>query len=228
MERAQIGGVVGRYPAKNGVKLLETLLRLFRAERGATEDFHTWVTRVGEARIQEALEPLKAVPSFDADPSFYQDWGHPNEKFVLRSGVKGECAGTTIAEHVPSVADAQEAMAQAEAYFSHKEYEAALYAGYDAAGAAARVPLYKRLVDPFTSEQALWEFENLFVLSGQTNGAWTGLSGEFARLKAATSDELSARKMLDRARDFAAFATTFWAEPIKYKAAGRAEAEAAG
>ena len=228
MDRARIGSVVGRYPAKNGVKVLETLLQLFRAGRTASEPFHAWVARVGEEYLQAALESLKAVPAFEADPSFYQDWGHANEKFVLRSGVKGECAGTTIAERVPSPADAQEALAQAEAYFSHQEFAAAIYAAYDAAAAGARVPLYRRLVDPFTSEQVLWEFENLFVLSGQTGGAWTDLAAEFARLKAVDPGETAARAILDRARAFATFATTFWADPIKFSAAGAAaQAEAA-
>jgi sulfite reductase (ferredoxin) len=224
MERAQIGRAVGKYPAKNGVKVLETLLRLFRAERQDGEDFHACITRLGEARVQQELEPHKAVPSFEADPSFYQDWGHVNEKFVVRSGVKGECAGTTIAEKVPSVADAQEALAQAEAYFSHKEYDAAIYAAYDAAATAARVPLYRRLVDPFTSEQVLWEFENIFVLSGQTAGAWTGLSTQFAQLKAVAADESGARAILDRAREFGSYCATFWAEPIRFSAAAAADA----
>jgi sulfite reductase (ferredoxin) len=219
MDRAQIGDVIGKYPAKNGVKVLETLLSLFQAERRNGEDFHAFVTRVGEARLKEALEPHRAVPTFEEDPSFYQDWGHANEKFAVRQGVKGECAGTTVAEKIPSVADAKESLAQAEAYFSHKEYEAALFAAYDAAADAARVPLYRRLVDPFTSEQALWEFENIFVLSGQTSGAWTNLRAEFERLKREEPSEASARAILDRARAFGEFCATFWAEPIKFKAA---------
>ncbi len=150
LDRAQVGSIIGKYPAKNGVKVLETLLRLYRDERQEKEDFTACMERLGEPRLKEALEPLRAVPTFEADPSFYQDWGHANEKFAVRQGVKGECAGTTIAEKIPSVADAKEALAQAEAYFAHKEFAAAIFAGYEAAAAAARVPLYRRLVDPFT------------------------------------------------------------------------------
>jgi hypothetical protein len=46
------------------------------------------------------------------------------------------------------------------------------------------VPLYRRLVDPFTSAEALWEFENLFVLSGETRGLWKNISSNFDSLKA--------------------------------------------
>src|SRR5207253_10961957 len=54
---------------------------------------------------------------------------------------------------------------------------------YESAAAAARVPLYHQLVDPFTADEALWEFENLFVLSGETGGAWESISTSFATLK---------------------------------------------
>ena len=224
LERAQLGNVIGKYPAKNGIKVLGVLLDLFQSERRDGEDFTGCMERLGEARLKEALEPLRAVPTFEADPSFYQDWGHANEKFAVRQGVKGECAGTTVAEKVPSVADAKEALAQAEAYFAHKEFAAAILAGYEAAAAAARVPLYKRLVDPFTPEQVLWEFENLFVLSGQTNGDWSELAREFDALNRAEPGETAARAILDRARAFSEFCAGFWAEPIKFKNAPAAPA----
>jgi uncharacterized protein (UPF0332 family) len=101
----------------------------------------------------------------------------------VRRGLKGECAGSTVAETVPTIEAAREWLAQTEALIYHKEYEHAALAAYEAAAAAARVPLYQRLVDPFTAEEALWEFENLFVLSGQTRGTWEGVSSLFEELK---------------------------------------------
>jgi len=227
LQTSRLGGIIGRFPAKNGIKVLEALLSTYQRERRPGEDFGTCAERIGEAKLKEILEPLRAVRSFDEDPSFYQDWGHANEKFAVRQGVKGECAGTTVAEKIPSVADAQEAMAQAEAYFSHKEFEAALAAGYEAAAAAARVPLYRRLVDPFTPEQTLWEFENIFVRSGQTNGQWTDVRKEFDGLRRMEPGEGTARAILDRAREFGAFCAGFKADPIKFKAAPAAAQEAA-
>ncbi|HUK20833.1 MAG TPA: nitrite/sulfite reductase [Gemmatimonadales bacterium] len=216
MERAQIGGIIGKYPAKRGIKLLGALLELYTAERQQGEDFTACMTRLGDDRLKALLEPFRAVPSFESDPSFYQDWGHANEKFAVRQGVKGECAGTTIAEKVPSREDAEEALAQADAYVEHKAWDAAIYAAYDAAAAGARVPLYKRLVDPFTSEQVLWEFENIFVLSGQTDGAWPDLRKSFDTLRSVEPSEAAARAILERAREFVAYSTEFFAEPIKF------------
>jgi len=223
IDQCQIGEIMGKYPAKNCVNVVDTLLRLYRDERKEGEGFGSVMERIGAERLKSELERHRAVPSFDSDPAFYQDWGHANEGFAVRSGVKGECAGTTIAEKIPSKEDAAEAFAQAEAYFHHKEYGAAIFAAYDAAAAAARPPLYRRLVDPFTSEQTLWEFENLFVLSGQTNGAWKDLSGDFDRLRKVEAGEISARAILDRAKEFGAFCAAFWAEPIKFNAAAAAD-----
>ncbi len=211
VERARVGRVVGRFPARRGVDVLGTLLALFRAERAPGESFGDCLTRLGDARVKAELEPLRAVPSFDEDPSFYKDWGHENERFAVRQGVKGECAGTTVSEKTPALADAVEHLAQAQAYLAHAEHGAAMVAAYEAAAAAARVPLYGRLVDPFTAEQALWEFENIFVRAGHTGGAWTDVSAEFAAMLRGSndaSDEDSgprARAAVDRARAFVAF-----------------------
>jgi hypothetical protein len=110
---------------------------------------------------------------------------------------------------VPEIEVARERIAQAEALLYHKEYEHTKRAAYEAAAAVARVPLYSRLVDPFTSDEALWEFENLFVLSGQTKGAWLKVSSRFLELRDAESNEDSARAILDEARKFVAYCADF-------------------
>lgn len=99
-ELAQFGSLLGKFPARNCVKVTQSLLGVFEAEK------------------------------------------HPGEDF-----------------------NACEWLAQADAYFYHKEYEQTVLAAYEAAAAVARVPLYRRLVDPFTSAEALWEFENLLLSS---------------------------------------------------------------
>jgi sulfite reductase (ferredoxin) len=182
-DNAQFGVLIGKFPAKNCVKVTETLLGLYEKTKLPAEDFDSFVARAGTERLKEILEPLRQVPSFEKDPSFYEDFGHEHEHFAVQKGIRGECAGSTVAETIPTIDAANEWLAQAEALIYHKEYEHAVIAAYEAAAAAARVPLYERLVDPFTADEALWEFENLFVLSGQTEGAWEGISSKFARLK---------------------------------------------
>jgi sulfite reductase (ferredoxin) len=182
-KRAQFGSLLGKFPAKNCVTLTETLLGLYEKERLPAENFTAFANRIGTKRLKEILDPLRHVPSFETDPSFYEDYGHEHESFAVRRGTKGECAGSTVAETLPTIEIARERLAQAEALIYHEEYEEAGLAAYEAAAAAARVPLYQRLVDPFTADEALWEFENLFVLSGDTEGMWEGISSHFEQLK---------------------------------------------
>ena len=199
---AGAGALVGKFPAKNCVQVTETLLELYGKERIAGEGFNSFVSRIGVERLKEALDPLREVPAFKDDPSFYEDFGHEHESFAVRKGLKGECAGSTVAETVPTINAARELLAQAEALIYHKEYEHAARVAYEAAGAAARVPLYQRLVDPFNTDEALWEFENLFVLSGETEGAWDGVSSNFEQLKNQGSSEDGARLIVAEARTF--------------------------
>src|SRR2546430_14551762 len=97
----------------------------------------------------------------------------------------------------------------AEAFIYHKEYEPAMLTAYEAAAAAARVPLYQRLVDPFTADEALWEFENLLVLSGQTSGVWERISSRFIELKGYEANENAAREILNEARKFVDYCGNF-------------------
>jgi sulfite reductase (ferredoxin) len=185
-DRAQFGSLLGKFPAKNCVKVTESLLELFNRERLQEEDFNSFVSRTGIGRLRVILEPLRHIPSFAADPSFYEDYGNDHERFAVRKGIKGECAGSTVAETVPTIETARHWLAQAEALVYHKEYHQAALAAYEAAAAAARVPLYQHLIDPFTSDEALWEFENLFVLSGRASADWEAISSRFEELKFAS------------------------------------------
>ena len=207
---AQIAQLVGKFPAKNCTQVIKTLLRLYRDEKNADESFNQFVERVGERRIQNLLEPWRRVPEFADDSSFYDDYGHENERFAIRPpGVKGECAGSTVAESVPTIERSRELLAQGDAFFYHHEYEHVLLVAYEAAAAAARVPLYQRLVDPFTDDEALWEFENLFVLSGQTQGEWQELSSRFNELHGYSPTEKAANTLLIRARSFVDYCEKF-------------------
>ncbi len=204
---AQIAQLVGKFPARNCVKVIEALLASYSEEKLAKEEFNAFIARLGAERLHELLEPFRTVTSFEEDASFYEDYGHENERFAVRAGVKGECAGSTVAASVPTIEQAREWIAQAKAFIYHKEYEYAMLAAYEAAGSAVRVPLYARLVDPFTADEALWEFENLFVLSGDTAGEWENVSSRFIELRSCDVNELAAIGILDEAKRLVDYCT---------------------
>ena len=66
VDEAAIGRVIGKFPARNGVKVMKALLDLYSRERRGTENFNACMERLGDARIKGTLEPLRAVPSLAA------------------------------------------------------------------------------------------------------------------------------------------------------------------
>ena len=209
-EDTRFGNIIGKYPAKNCVAVIEKLLAFYKEERQDAEEFNDFVERVGRDPIKDLLQDLREVPTYEEDPSFYEDYRHGNEEFSVRSGVKGECAGTTIGETKPKMETAKEKLAQAEASLYHKEYEYASNVAYEAAADAVRVPLYDRLVDPFSSEEALWKFETLFVLTGETNGSWQDFSARFEKLRNNGKDQETASEILKNAKKLIAFIEQYY------------------
>jgi ferredoxin-nitrite reductase/sulfite reductase (ferredoxin) len=202
LDRTRFGERIGKIPAKNGPKVAQAFLELYAQEKQTEESFSDCMARLGRTRLQEVLAPFQEIPSFDEKPDFYQDWGHANEKFVTRTGIKGECAGTTIQEKVPVMTSAKEHLAQAEAFLAHREYANAQIEAYETIAAAARVPLYVQLVDPFTSEQAIWEFENIFVRSGRFDAAWLDMAEKLEQARHETPAEVRAQALIQKARQF--------------------------
>ena len=186
---------------RNAPKVVKRLLELYRDERNGDEHFDLVMERLGRDRIKEEIKEFAQVPTFEEDPSYYQDWGHEEEKFELQKGVKGECAGATIEEKIPTFSDAEKRIQQAEALLKHGEYNTSIMEAYHSCAASVHVPLYTKLVDPFTSEQTMWEFENLLVRTGDADERWVDISGVLKdMLDQAASEELAV-EMLEIARD---------------------------
>jgi sulfite reductase (ferredoxin) len=191
-----------KVPTKNAPKVVHKLLELYRDERQGEEHFDLVMERLGRDRIKNEITKFTDIPTFEEDPSFYEDWGHEEEKFELQKGVKGECAGATVEEKIPTFKDAQKRIQQAEALLKHGEYKTSIMEAYHSCAASAHVPLYTKLVDPFTSEQTMWEFENLLVRTGEADQKWMDVSGVLKDMLDQGSSEEHAVEMLDTAREF--------------------------
>jgi sulfite reductase (ferredoxin) len=186
---------------RNAPKVVRRLLELYRDEKNGDEHFDLVMERLGRDRIKAEIKEFAQVPTFEEDPSYYQDWGHEEEKFELQKGVKGECAGATVEEKIPTFSDAEKRIQQAEALLKHGEYNTSIMEAYHSCAASAHVPLYTKLVDPFTSHQTIWEFENLLVRTGDADERWLDISGVLKdMLDQAASEELAV-EMLEIAKD---------------------------
>lgn len=195
-----LGERIGKFPARNCPKVVEKLVELYVQEKQPGERFNACMARVGKERIRALLAPLAEIPAFDENPEFYKDWGHENEKFAVRTGIKGECAGVTVQEKAPQFEAAREKLAQAEAFFAHKEFANAQIEAVEAMAASARVPLYAALVDPFTTEQVLWEFENIFARSGRSGAEWLDFAEKVELERRAEPTEARAQGLISLAK----------------------------
>jgi len=191
-----------KVPTRNAPKVVKNLLELYRDEKQGGEHFNSVMERLGRDRIKDEITEFTEIPAFEDDPSFYQDWGHEEEKFELQKGIKGECAGATVEEKVPTFEDAQKRLQQAEALLKHGEYETSIVEAYHSCAASAHVPLYTKLVDPFTSDQTMWEFENLLVRTGDADQKWMDISGVLKDMIDQEPEEELAAEMLQVANDF--------------------------
>jgi sulfite reductase (ferredoxin) len=179
-DNTRLATPIKKIPTRNAPKVVKKLLDLYRDEKEAEEHFDMVMQRLGADRIKEELDEFTSIPSFEEDPSFYQDWGHEEEKFELQQGVKGECAGATVEEKIPSFKEADKHLEKARAFLHHSEFRSSIIESYHACSATAHVPLYTKLVDPFTEEQTIWEFENMLVRTGEADNKWIDIA---ARLK---------------------------------------------
>lgn len=190
-----------KVPTRNAPKVVKKLLNVYRDERNEGEHFDSVMERLGRDRIKEEITEFTQIPTFEENPSFYQDWGHEEEKFELQKGVKGECAGATVEEKVPTFSDAEKRIQQAEALLKHGEYETSIMESFHSCAASAHVPLYTKLVDPFTSEQTMWEFENLLVRTGESDEKWLDISAVLTDMIDQEPSEELAVEMLEVAKE---------------------------
>jgi sulfite reductase (ferredoxin) len=82
-------------PSKRIPEVVDRMTEAFLKERQKEESFQAWVKRIGKARVRAMLEDLAPIPTHDAEPSFFTDWGDPREYTVGDMGV-GECAGEVV------------------------------------------------------------------------------------------------------------------------------------
>ena len=86
-------------PSKRIPDALDRITDLYLREREQGELFTKFVSRVGKAKIRQALDELtQDVPDHDEDPYFYADWADPRQYSIGDIG-KGECAGEVVTQY---------------------------------------------------------------------------------------------------------------------------------
>jgi len=89
------GLAIGSVPSKWVPDVVDRITQRFVDERQGNETFQDFITRIGKAESRKMLEDLMEVPTYEEDPSLYNDWDDPREFTMGDMGV-GECAGEVV------------------------------------------------------------------------------------------------------------------------------------
>jgi sulfite reductase (ferredoxin) len=125
-------------PSKRAPDAVDRITDYYVKHREKAEKFFTFVKRVGKGPIRELLEPLNQnLPSHDAEPGLYSDWGDPRQYSIGDIGV-GECAGEVVSRYQFELTAAERLVFEAGLHFDLGEVQRAGETAYSAFLKAAR------------------------------------------------------------------------------------------
>jgi sulfite reductase (ferredoxin) len=131
------GLVVGAVPSKNVPKAVELITRHYLENRQGEESFQAFIARVGKKEFRDVLAPIQKPPPYEADPSYYSDWGDPREYTIGDIGV-GECAGEIVPFVEFGLQQAQQELHDAQDALDARRPESAASGGFKAMVTAAK------------------------------------------------------------------------------------------
>jgi len=92
---ASYGLPIVAIPSKNIPEVVSRLGERYVSDRLQGENFQEFVKRTGKLQVRKLLEDLAKVPGYEADRTYFSDWGDPREYSISDIG-KGECAGEVV------------------------------------------------------------------------------------------------------------------------------------
>ncbi len=134
------GLAIAAVPSKNIPELVDRLTGRFARERTPGESFQEFIGRIGKRELKVMFDDLTKVPDYEADKSYYSDWGDSRE-YTHGDRGKGECAGEVV-----SLIDFTLADAEREAFESQILLDEGKLAEADAMAFQAMVSAAKALV----------------------------------------------------------------------------------
>ncbi len=192
------GLAMGALPSKNIPAVVDRLTSAYAGGRQGEESFQEWVRRIGKKAVRELLEDLFAVPSHEADASFYSDWSDPREFTIGDLGV-GECAGEVVSYAQFGLAASERVVFEAQDLLERGEAAAAAERGYQAMLQAAKA-LTKQLAPNLGDDPAeiVGEFRQKLV---EPKLFWDPFAGgKFAQYLFLAHEQRGPAKDADEAR----------------------------
>jgi sulfite reductase (ferredoxin) len=124
------GLAIGAVPAKNIPTVVDRITDRFLAERQSDESFQKFIQRIGKGELKALFEDLVTIPSHDADPTFYTDWGDAREYTIGDMGV-GECAGEVVSPAEFALTASEREVFEAQLLLDKGDYNQAVQRAFD-------------------------------------------------------------------------------------------------
>ncbi|MEW6751451.1 MAG: nitrite/sulfite reductase [Candidatus Latescibacterota bacterium] len=192
------GLAMGAVPSRRIPELVDRLTRRYVQEREPGEGFQRYVQRTGKRQIKTLLDELAAVPAYDADPSFYRDWGDPRE-FSTDDIGRGECAGEVVPLAIMELAAAEREVFEAQIELDESRPEQARATAYGAMVRAARTLVKQQYYDvPEDPDAVVAEFRARYHDTGVF--AEGQAAGRFAHYLFAAHEDRDGPVAMDGAR----------------------------
>ena len=204
---AAYGLAIGVVPSKRVPEALERILGRYLEGREPGEPFQAFIKRIGRAECLKMIEDLREIPTHQADPSYYVDWGDAREFTIGDLGV-GECAGELVSPTEFQLAAAEREAFEAQLHLEKGEAGEAARRAYEAMKRAAQALIAHRLGRaPEDPDQVVETFRKHFYDTELFFDAFA--RGKFAqyyfsahRRNGEPWDEESARKQIEEAQLF--------------------------
>ncbi|HEY8942642.1 MAG TPA: nitrite/sulfite reductase [Polyangiaceae bacterium] len=168
------GLAIGAIPSKRVPEAVTRLTEAYVKGKQDGETFQKFVTRVGKKEIKKLVDDLSNIPTYEADPSFYSDWGDPREYTIGDIGV-GECAGEVVSSIQFGLADSEREVFEAQVLLEEGKPNEAAARAYSAMLQAARAltkQRYQNLGD--APDEIVREFRERLV---ETKVFWDPFAG---------------------------------------------------
>lgn len=157
-----IGLQVIKIPAKRVLDAVKHLVQWYRTERQAGETFERFVRRLGKDKLKEGLMPFTFLPAYEADRTFFVDWGDDKD-FSTEDLGPGECAGGAYEMMEGFLFEADQELHLAGVMAEKGQTGHAVNKAYRAIVAAAKGLLVLEGVDSSIDAEILFKAETLLV-----------------------------------------------------------------
>ena len=140
------GLAIGAIPSKNVPEMVKRLSARYVAEKKDGETFTLFIQRIGKKEVRAMVDALSPVPAYEADRSYYSDWGDPREYSIGDMGV-GECAGEVVPIALMSLAASEREVFESQLLMDQAAYAEAADRALHAMLTAARALVREKVPD---------------------------------------------------------------------------------